>query len=72
MARDSPINAHHNISTKTRGNTVPRPFFFFFFIKTASAKNYLITLTIVFIQDKAKTQHRGTEKPVGKTCSLTS
>lgn len=70
MARDSPINAHHNISTKTRGNTVPRPFFFK--IKTASAKNYLITLTIVFIQDKAKTQHRGTEKPVGKTCSLTS
>lgn len=71
MARDSPINAHHNISTKTRGNTVPRPFFFFK-IKTASVKNYLITLTIVFIQDKAKTQHRGTEKPVGKTCSLTS
>lgn len=70
MARDSPINAHHNISTKTRGNTVPDPFFFL--IKTASAKNYLITLTIVFIQDKAKTQHRGTEKPVGKTCSLTS
>lgn len=71
MARDSPINTHHNISTKTRGNTVPRPLFFLK-IKTASAKNYLITLTIVFIQDKAKTQHRGTEKPVGKTCSLTS
>lgn len=69
MARDSPINAHHNISTKTRGNTVPRPFFFFFKSKQHQPKTTSSPLPLCSFKTKLK---HNTEKPVGKTCSLTS